>query len=105
MPNALPVAVRECQMACANNVKKDLRNWKNEMSQILWVTRNKRYNHRYIELVNIWESKPTNHGGSFLDDGKAELITSFYRKEFNRWASKPIKPGECRKFEIVVTGK
>jgi len=75
------------------------------MSQILWVTRNRYSDRKYIELVNIWETKPTKRRGYFLDDGKSELITSFHRKDFNRWASKPIKPGECRKFEIVVTGK
>ena len=40
-----------------------------------------------------------------MDDGKAKFITTFNRKKFNRWASKPIKPGECRKFEIVVLSK
>ena len=76
------------------------------MSAVLWVTRNRKYSHRYIELVTIWEGlKPTNHGGYFLDDGKSYMITTFCRKKFNRWASKPIKPGECIKFEIVLKAK
>ena len=76
------------------------------MSAVLWVTRNKKYSHRYIEEVTIWEGlKPTNQRGYFLDDGRSTFITTFYRKRFNRWASKQIKPGECRKFEIVLKAK